>query len=135
MKVNLRPLYPATHKALSTLSETHGPEVWSILFGQLTLASQGPHSALSEPVPDWAENEDGFVEDKEDVGDEAVKCFRDPARKATEVRFGELLSGEGEDRLRAIAEVRSFHVLFRRKKTISDLLIFFGLLLLVEDAI
>ncbi|CDZ96659.1 DRIM (Down-regulated in metastasis)-like proteins [Phaffia rhodozyma] len=106
LKVNLRPLYPATHTALASLAAVHGDQVWALLLHQLTLASQGPHSVLQEPMPAWADNSDGIIEEKEEENDEAVRCFRDPSRKAAEELMRSLVEGDGEDRLRAIADSR-----------------------------
>lgn len=73
LKVNLRPLWAPTMKALSELSNRCDPVIWSSILGDLCRLSEGHSLQLS---PEWAK--ESFSED-EDVIQEEERTWQDPS--------------------------------------------------------
>ena len=73
LKVNLRPLWAPTMKALSELSVRCDPVVWSAVFGDLRRLSEDQSLELS---PEWAE--ESLSDDGDDIQEEE-RTWRDPS--------------------------------------------------------
>ena len=75
LKVNLRPLWAPTMKALSELSTRCDSVVWSTLFEDLRRLSEG---RSLEPPPEWAKE---FLSDDNDGDDiqEQERTWQDPS--------------------------------------------------------
>lgn len=107
MKVNLRPLWPETCKALAEISATQASIVWSTLFSELSKATTGDRSLFVASLPEWSTKE---IEDEETAGveglpeEEEEKTFRDPWRRKSEERVAREMGGE-ESKLREMGQV------------------------------
>lgn len=107
LKVNLRPLWPETCKALAEVSATQASVVWSIIFSEISKATKGDRSLFVEALPDWSTK---GIEDEETAGveglpeEEEEKTFRDPWRRRSEERVARQMGGE-ESKLREMGQV------------------------------
>ena len=86
LKVNLRPLWPPTMKALSELSTRCDPVVWSAVFGDLCRLSEGQNL---DPSPEWAKEQ--FSDDGDDIQEEE-RTWQDPSAHKMRVAVSNWMS-------------------------------------------